>query len=807
VNGSRKGLMMKWAVDSEQSFGSLLKRYRRAAHLTQEELAERAGYSSDYVSMLERGVRIPQPLTVTVLADALKLAEVDRQALDAAATPRPHAAGAAQSLPPPPEPLLGRERDVAHVVRLLCGDDNDRGAVRLLTLTGPGGVGKTSLARQVGSNLAGEFPDGAAFVDLAAVSAPDDVFPTIARALAVRDIGGAPIRDQLIACLRDRESLLFLDSFERVIEAATMVADLLTSCPHLTLMITSRVPLRLQAEHEFRVQPLTLPESGDAHSLADLLGSPAVSLFILRARRVKPALALDDARVALIADICRRLDGLPLAIELAAARVSHMPLLALHSRMRRRLEVLTGGARDLPIRQQRMRDTISWSYDLLTNEDQVLLRRLSVFVGGWTLEAAQEVAMFAEREPEIARAEDALDGLRNLVESSLVIPVDDDGAEEPRYRMLETIREYAADQLLAAGELDVVRRRHGVHYALLAERAEPALQDQGQHAWYPRLEWEHDNLRTAADWLLEAGEVEMALRLGSALWRFWQRHGDIREGRRRLEAALVAADTAQAEGREVLEPVRAKALWGASWLAYHQGDYTRTRSLSAEHLALARKHNDSLGIRNALTGLGMADLAEGNADEAARSLQEALDVCTPLGDTWHYATSVLNLGNATMVAGDLSRAAALYEEALTLYQGRGDAVFIARTQQHLGYIALLRGEYAHAATLFAQSLQAFYGLGEQPGIADGLEATAAVYAAMGDARRAARLLGAASALRERTGLLPLAYLRWYWQPIMTRVEALFGKVEWAAAQEEGRALTLAEAVVSAVNESGSDFQR
>lgn len=808
----------RWAVDDEQAFGRRLKRYRREAHLTQEELAERAGYSSHYVSMMERGVRFPQPLTVAVLADALALAEMDRQALHAAATPRPHVAGSVQRVSPPPLPLIGREYDVACVVRLLHGDDNDRDTVdtvHLLTLTGTGGVGKTSLARQVGSHLAAAFPDGTAFVDLSAVRAPDDVIPTMARALAVREMGGQSIRERLVACLREREMLLLLDSFERVVEAAAAVGDLLASCPRLTVLITSRVPLRLQAEHEFRVQPLVLPEPVYAQASSDLLRSPAVALFVRRARQVKPELALDDEKLALIADICRRLDGLPLAIELAAARVSHLSLPALHSRTQHRLELLTGGARDLPARQQRMRDTIAWSDDLLAPKDQALLRQLSVFAGGWSLAAAEDVAMVAEREPSgdalAGGAGDTLEGLRALVESSLIIPADDGaaaaGEEDPRYRMLDTIREYAAEQLVAAGELNVLRQRHGAYYVRLAERAEPALQDRDQRVWYPRLECEHDNLRAALDWLLRAGEVELALRLAGALWRFWQRHGDIREGRRWLEAALAAADAAQAQadgqeqeqGQQVPEHVRAKALWGASWLAYHQGDYARSRSLSTEHLALARQHGDALGIRNALTGLGMADLAERKPDEAARSLQAALDVCRPLGNIWQHATSVLNLGNATMLAGDLARAAALYEEAVALYRERGDAVFTARTQQHLGYVALLRGEYAQAATLFAYSLQALYELGEQPGIADGLEAAAAVCAAMGIPRHAVRLLEAASALRERIGVAPLPYLRPIWQPFMMQAGALLTEGDRAAAQEEGRTLSLADAVASALD--------
>jgi predicted ATPase/transcriptional regulator with XRE-family HTH domain len=780
-------------VDDVPTFGRLLKRYRRTAHLTQEELAARAGYSSHYISMLERGVRFPQSLTVNMLADALALHEVDREALHTVAVPHPPEAVPVQRVLPPSLPLLGREQDTAHIMRLLCGDD-----VRLLTLTGPGGVGKTALARQVAATLAPDFADGTAFVDLSAVQHPEVVIPTIARALNLRAMGTRPVRERLIAFLGEREMLLLLDSFERVAEASGAVGDLAALGPRIKLLITSRIPLRLQAECEFRVQPLAPPELRGIQPAGKLLQSPAVALFVRRAMLIKPDFALDDEKMAVIADVCRHLDGLPLAIELAAARVSHLSVAALRDRLQHRLQILTGGTRDLPARQQRMRDTIAWSYELLSGADQALLRQLSVFADGWSLEAAEEVCTAGKGEPTCP----ILDGVRTLVESSLIIPTDD-GQEEPRYRMLDTLREYASEQLVAAGELDVLRRRHSAHYLCLAEHAEPALQDRDQRVWYSRLEREHDNLRAALDWLLEVGEVEPALRLSGAVWRFWQRHGDIPEGRRWLEACLTAAE---APGQSVPEQVRAKALWGASWLAYHQGDYSRSRSLSAEYLALARERGDALSLRNALTGLGMADLAEARVAEAIWSLQEALDVCKPLGNVWHRATSALNLGNATMLAGDLPRAEALFEEALALYKERGDEVFTARASQHLGYVALLRGEYAQARTLFVQSLLALSDLGEQLGIADGLEASAAVHAATGKARQAGRLLEAASVLRERIGIAPLPYLRAIWQPYLARAESLLGESGWLAVREEGRGFTFQEAVASAADENNSGLR-
>jgi tetratricopeptide (TPR) repeat protein len=378
------------------------------------------------------------------------------------------------------------------------------------------------------------------------------------------------------------------------------------------------------------------------------------------------------------------------------------------------------------------------------------------------------------------------------VDASLVVPVDA-APDVPRYRMLDTIQEYGAELLGADPHAEAVRRRHADYFLHLAEQAEPALQGQGQGAWYGRLERDHENVRAALGWLLQAGDAERALRLAGAVWRFWQRHGDLAEGRRWLEAGL-------AGGASVPAAVRSKALWGATWLAYHQGDYARTKALSAAHLAIARELGHPIDIRNALTGLGIAATAEGRHAEALLPLQEALDVCRPLGRTWHLATSLLNLGTATLHVGDCGRAGELCAEALAIYRALGDEVFTATAIEHLGYVALLQGDHDRAARRFRNSLAVCFALRETARTAEGLESLAALHAKTGAARAAARLAGAAAGLRERIAGAPSAFLRAIWQPYVDEAARHLGRAAWQAAWEEGRAMPVEQAVALALSE-------
>jgi predicted ATPase/transcriptional regulator with XRE-family HTH domain len=733
-------------------FGAALRRHRLAGGLTQGELAARAGVSVRGISDLERGlIRGARVDTARMLADGLDLTGDERAAFLAAAR-EPAAAKRRASLadPPsdilgslavPPTPLIGRDAEVAGVVVLVSRPD-----VRLVTLVGPGGVGKTRLAAEAARRAAPAF-DGVCLVSLAAVAEAALVAPTIATSLGLRETGGGDPERNLPARLAEhvgtRRWLLVLDNFEHVIEAATLVAELVGECSGLTVLVTSRSPLQLRAEREIRVDPLPLPEADAAHAVADVAASPAVALFVERAQAVNADFALTSANVEAVAAICRRLDGLPLAIELAAARARSLSPRALLGQLSRRLALLTDGPRDLPGRQRTMRDAVGWSYDLLEPTGQRLFRRLAV-CAGCTLEAAEHVGDWGTGA--------VFDAIGSLVRQSLVraLPTADG---EIRYDMLETVREYALEQLEAGGETAAARDAHARYYLELAKRADRELGGPDEVNWLARLETELDNFRAALRWALDGGDRALGLCLAAALGRFWLSHGHLSEGRRWLEAAL-ACDV----GGDAVA-TRAKALTAAGLLANTQGDLVNARALLEDGLLLRRTAGDDAGAAECLEHLATVATNRNEWGRATALIEECLTVRRRLGDRPGTAAALHRLGSIERELGRYERAIALIEQSVQGYRALGDRRQCAHALNTLGKAVRDRGDYARAAALHEESLALHRELGDLWGISRSADLLGLVSWYLGDAARATELLDESLALarrlRDRWGMVSI----------------------------------------------------
>jgi predicted ATPase/DNA-binding SARP family transcriptional activator len=672
---------------------------------------------------------------------------------------------AAVLLPAPTTSLIGRRLEVAAVTSLLKGGD-----VRLVTLTGPGGTGKTRLAIAAAEELSQHLRDGAVFVDLAPIEDPALLVPTIAQTLGVRE-DGVPLADALAEYLRQRRVLLLLDNLEQLLDGVTAISGLLGTAPRLLVLATSREPLRLYGEHRYAVPPLTTPGPSETLSFEALSANDAVRLFVARARAVAASFSLTDANGPAIAEICRRLDGLPLAIELAAARSDVLPPEAMARQLGASLDLLTEGARDLPPRQQTMRATIDWSYELLASTEQAVFASLGVFAGGWTSAAAGTVCQKPAPEPILA----------SLVAKNL-IRLESDAGGEPRYTMLETIRAYARERLQGTSERDEAGRRHADFFLELGEEIDTTIRAGGVDPvpLLDRMEREHDNLRAALDHLHGEGDVSRELRLASALQYFWVVRGYHGEGRDRLDRAL---------SREHPDDPRllAKALASAGRIAYRQGDFERARYRYIESLAAAHEAADDSAIGQALSDLGGVTLQAGDHCRAEELYAESAKALRRAGNIVRLGTVLNNSAGLCLERGQIARAHELANEALTLQVESGDKEGRIFTSATLGQIALAEGNSSEAGRRLHESLTLAREVGYRDEAAHCLLAIAELTLRQGNATLAARLGGAADAIFEGLGITRLhsddQTLR---QGLLTGVEQKLGPDGARTAWEGGR---------------------
>lgn len=679
------------------------------------------------------------------------------------------------NLPAEVTSFVGRERELAEVTQLLAG-------TRFLTLIGVGGCGKTRLALQVAREVLRDYPHGVWLVELASLADPDLVPDAVASALGVAEQPGRSPTESLVRYLKPRTALLVVDNCEQLVSGcATLVDTMLRRCPDLRILATSREGLRIAGELTYLVPSLSLPDTHAQLALESVMQSGAVRLFVERASLHRPGFSITDENAPAVVRVCRRLDGMPLAIELAAARIRALTVEQIASRLDDRFRLLTGGSRAALPRHQTLRAAMDWSYDLLSQPERALWRRVSVFAGGWTVEAAEAICP-----GEYVEATDVLALLMRLVDKSLVVV--DVHSREARYRLSETVRQYGRNRLWDSGESVGVQDRHLDWYLHLAERAEVELRGPGQEAWLDRLEIELDNLRQALEWSrAKGGGAEAELRLAGALRWFWFIRGHWSEGRAWLEKALTRKSEAPGSAT-------ARALLGAAMLARFQGDLQQARALCEDGLAMSRILGDKESVAWFLVWLGALELRGGDYGRAAILFEESLIPSRELGDKWLISTVLADLGVVARIQGNLAQADSLFTESLILSREAGDTWRVAMSLHGLGKVAFRRGDYMGAAKLYTESLALSKQVRDKWIADDCLEGLAAVACSQGRYRQASRLLGAADALREMLGYHPLAAEFADHDACVVAAQTHLGESAFGAAWAEGRAMTPEQAI-------------